>query len=67
MCYANALRKSEKQIPELLNSKLEGNLSMPLGYQPTYHLNAFTNALLYMISMDEPSYIHPAHYGFVSQ
>jgi putative SOS response-associated peptidase YedK len=65
MCYANALRKSEKQLPELLNPKLKGKLSKPSSYQPTYHLNAFTNGLLYIITMDEPAHIRPAHWGLV--
>jgi putative SOS response-associated peptidase YedK len=65
MCYANALRKSEKRLPELLDPKLKGKLSMPLAYQPTYHLNAFTNGLLYIIPMEAPTGIAPAHWGLV--
>jgi hypothetical protein len=53
MCYANALRKSEKQIPELLNPKFKANFSMPSNYQPRYHLNAITNGILYKSTMDE--------------
>jgi hypothetical protein len=45
MCYANALRKSEQQLAELLNPKLKGNLSMLLAYQPSYHRNAFTKGI----------------------
>jgi putative SOS response-associated peptidase YedK len=37
---------------------------MPLSYQPTYHLNAFTNVVLYMIPMD-PRSIASAHWGLV--
>jgi putative SOS response-associated peptidase YedK len=65
MCYANALRKSEQQLPELLNTKLKGNIIMPTHYQPTYHLNAFTNGILYMIPMEEPTQLFPAHWGLV--
>ncbi len=62
MCYSTALRKKREEI----EAKVFAQMTIPMEYEPYFHLNGFTFENLQIIKMDEPDLIYPASWGFVA-
>lgn len=65
MCYSTALRKQREEIEQKLMSMIPANFEIPQEYKKYFHLNGFSHGKLYIIKMEEPEAIVPAHWGLV--
>jgi putative SOS response-associated peptidase YedK len=61
MCYKASITSKEKKIQDKLSKKFKKELE----YIPSYHLNAFANPDIYIVTQDDPEVIQKGVWGLV--
>lgn len=61
MCYKGSISAEERRIED----RIKRNFKEKITYAPTFHINAFSNPNIYIVTQDEPAVINKGIWGLV--